>query len=118
MLTSVQQQELSQLTVSPSSSGDDDGNSSGSDDMMDTSSEGYNSSNALADQQDDLEDAAMELHQEWNDATDDTNFEAVKTVPAATTTTPTAQEEPIICDVQRILGRLVGKASQLLGMLL
>ena len=131
--------ELSQLTVSPSSSGCDDGNSSGGDDgnssggddgnssggddgnsssgddMMDTSSEGYNSSNALADQQDDLEDAAMELQQEWNDATDDTNFEAVKTVPAATTTTPTAQEEAIICDVQRILGKLVGKASQLLG---
>ena len=66
--------ELSQLTVSPSSSGGgDDGNSSGSNDMMDTSSEGYNSSNALADQQDDLEDAAMELQQEWSDATDDTN---------------------------------------------
>ena len=42
----------------------------------------------------------MELQQEWNNATDDTNFEVVKTVPAATTTTPTAQEEAIICDVQ------------------
>ena len=60
--------ELAQLTVvstTPSSSGDDsnssggdDSNSSGGSDMMDTSSEGYNSSNALADtsinQQDDL----------------------------------------------------------------
>ena len=57
----------------------------------------------------------MEIQQEWNDATDDTNLEAVKSVPAATTTTPGDQEEAIICDVQRILGRLVGKASQLLG---
>ena len=57
----------------------------------------------------------MESQQEWHDATDDTNFEEVRTVPVATTTT---SEEAIICDVQRILGRLVGKASQLLGMLL
>ena len=92
---------------------------------MDTSSECYNSSNSSADtsvnsenQEDDLEDAAMEPQQEWDDATDDTNFEGVRTVPVATTTIPTAQEEAIICDVQRILGRLVGKASQLLGMLL
>ena len=40
----------------------------------------------------------------------------MKSVPAATTTTPSDQEEAIICDVQRILGRLVGKALQLLGM--
>ena len=70
------------------------------------------------DQQDDLEDVVMEMQQEWNDATDDTNLEAVKNVPAATTTTSSDQEEAIVCDVQRILGRLVGKASQLLGMLL
>ena len=38
----------------------------------------------------------------------------LKRLPVATTTTtPTPQEEAIICDVQRILGRLVGKASQL-----
>ena len=89
---------------------------------MDTSNEDDNSSGISTDismdQQDDLEDVAMEIQQEWNDATDDTNLEAVKSVPAATTTIPSDQEEAIICDVQRILGRLVGKASQLLGMLL
>ena len=42
----------------------------------------------------------MKLQQEWNDATDDTNFEVVKIVPAAATTNPTAQEEAIICNVQ------------------
>ena len=58
----------------------------------------------------------MELQQEWNDATDDTNFEVVKIVPAATTTNTTAQEEAIICNVQ--VDYVVGKASQLLSMLL
>ena len=62
----------------------------------------------------DLEDAAMESQQAWDDGTDDTNFEEVRIVPVATTTTPTAQDEAIICNVQRILGRLVGKALQLL----
>ena len=116
--------ELAQLTdqsITHISSGDD-GNSSGSSYKMDTSNEEdiscSISTDISMDQQDDLEDVVMEMQQEWNDATDDTNLETVKNVPAATTTTPSDQEEAIICDVQRILGRLVGKASQLLGMLL
>ena len=116
--------ELAQLTdqsITNISSGDD-GNSSGSSYTMDTSNEEdiscSISTDISMDQQDDLEDVVMEMQQEWNDATDDTNLEAVKNVPAATTTTPSVQEEAIICDVQRILGRLVGKASQLLGMLI
>lgn len=48
---------------------------------------------------DDLEDAIMELQQEWNDATDDTNLEEVRTISAATTAFPTTQEETMICDV-------------------
>ena len=103
-----------------STSSGDDGNSSGGSDIMDTSSSNSSADTCInsEDQEDDLEDAAMESQQEWDDATDDTNFEEVRTVPVATTTTPSAQEEAIICDVQRILGRLVRKASQLLGMLL
>ena len=104
-----------------STSSGDDGNSIVSSDIMDTSSECYNSSNSSADtsinsedQEDDLDNAAMESQQEWDDATDNAE---VRTVPVATTTTP-AKEEAIICDVQRILGRLVEKALQLLGVLL
>ena len=58
-----------------------------------------------------------ELEQERDDTTNDDNLEEIRTIPAATTPSPTAQEEAMICDVQRILGRLVGKAAQLLGML-
>ena len=54
---------------------------------------------------------------EWNDATDDTNFKVVKTVSTAIIKLPLPKRK-IICDVRGILGRLVGKASQLLGMLL
>ena len=91
--------------------------------MMDTFNSSSNSSTSVDtsicsdDHHDDLEDAVMELQQEWDDATNDTNLEGVRTIPPAATASPTAQEEAIICDVQRILGRLVGKASQLLGKL-
>ena len=82
-----------------------------------SSSSSIDTSNHLDDNQDDLEDAIMELQQEWDDATDDTNLDEVRTIPAAGTASPTTQEETMMCDVQRLLSRLIGKASQLLGML-
>ena len=92
--------------------------------MTNTFSECSNSSSSSVDNsihsdddQDDLEDATMELQQERDDAADDTNLDEVRTVPAAATASPTTQEETMICDVQRLLARLIGKASQLLGML-
>ena len=112
-----------ELAHTPSSSGDDSNssgdysNSSGGNDMMDTSSEGYNSSNALADtsidQQDDLEDAAMELQQEWNDATDDTSSENCPCCYYYNSHCPRGSYN-LRC-TENIRGRLVGKASQLLG---
>ena len=42
----------------------------------------------------------------------------VRSIPAASTASPTPQEEAMICDIQRLLSRLVGKAPQLIGMLL
>ena len=95
--------------------------------MMNTFSECSNSNRNTSsvdtsihsdDDQDDLEDAIMELQQEWDDATNNTNLDEVRTIPAAATASPTTQEEAMICDVQRLLARLIGKASQLLGMLL
>ena len=59
----------------------------------------------------------MELQQEWDDATNDTNLDEVRTIPASATASPTIQEETMICDVQRLLARLIGKASQLVGLL-
>ena len=69
------------------------------------------------DHQDDLEDAIIELQQEWDDATNDTNLDEVRTILAAAAASPTTQEEAMICDIQRLLARLIGKASQLLGKL-
>jgi len=86
--------------------------------------QGNNSSNTFTDasatsdcQQDDLEGAIAELQQEWEDATDDTNLQEVRSIPAASTASPTPQEEAIICDIQRVLSRIVGKAPQLIGKL-
>lgn len=44
----------------------------------------------------------MELQQESDDVTNDTNLDEVRTIPAAMTTSPTAQEEAMICDVERL----------------
>ena len=49
----------------------------------------------------------MELQQESDDATNDTNLDEVRTIPAASTASPTAQEEAMICDVQRLLTRMM-----------
>lgn len=48
---------------------------------------------------------------------DQDDLDEVRTIPAAATASPTTQEETMICDIQRLLARLIGKASQLLGML-
>ena len=71
--------------------------------MMNTFSEcSSNSSNSvdtsfhLDDDQDYLEDAIKELQQEWDDATDDTNLDEVRIIPAAARASPTAQEETTI----------------------
>ena len=49
-------------------------------------------------------DLAMKIHKEWEDAT--FNLEEVKTIPVAAAS-PTAQEEAMICDLQRILGSYI-----------
>ena len=64
-----------------------------------SSSSSVDTINHLDDNQDDLEHAIMELQQEWNDATDDTNLDEVRTIPAAATASPITQEETMMCDV-------------------
>ena len=112
-LTFVKQQSVQQFTLLSSS------------EIEATSTlHGNNSSNTSTDasatsdrQQDDLEGAVAELQQEWQDATNDTNLQEVRSIPVASIASPTPQEEAIICDIQRVLSRIVGKAPQLISKL-
>ena len=47
-------------------------------------------------QHDDPEEAIIELQEEWQDATNDTNLQAI---PTASTASPSPQKGAIICDI-------------------
>ena len=50
--------------------------------------------------------------QAWVDATNDEGLEEVRSTP----TINNDVDQQMICDIQRAVGRLIGKASQLIGM--
>lgn len=60
----------------------------------------------------DLDDMLTKQVQAWVDATDDEGLEEVRSTP----TINNDVDQQIICDIQRAVGRLIGKASQLIGM--
>ena len=64
------------------------------------------------DHNDNIIEIISDLQEAWHDATDDSNLEEVRDIPAAPPHTPL--DNSMICDIQRIASRLVAKAPQLM----
>ena len=60
----------------------------------------------------DLSDAIANQVQAWVDATDNEGLEDIRSTP----TINSDVDQQMICDIQRAVSRLVGKAPQLIGM--
>ena len=60
----------------------------------------------------DLNNMLTNQVQAWVDATDNEGLEEVRSTP----TINNDVDQQMICDIQRAIGRLIGKASQLIGM--
>ena len=60
----------------------------------------------------DLNNMLTNQVQAWIDTTDDKGLEEVRSTPTINNNV----DQQMICDIQRAVGRLVGKASQLIGM--
>ena len=59
----------------------------------------------------DIEDILQEQEQAWRDATDDSDLEAVQSIDEINSSV----DERMMCDINRLVGRLVSKADLLLG---
>lgn len=53
----------------------------------------------------------QEQEQAWRDATDDSDLDAVHSIDEVNSNV----DERMLCDIQRLVGRLVAKADLLLG---
>ena len=60
----------------------------------------------------DLSDVLTDQVQAWVDATDNGGLEEVRSTP----TINGDVDQQLICDIQRAVSRLIGKAPQLIGM--
>ena len=60
----------------------------------------------------DLSDVLTDQVQAWVDATDNEGLEEVRSTP----TINGDVDQQLICDIQRAISRLIGKAPQLIGM--
>ena len=67
----------------------------------------------ILDHNDNITEIISDLQEAWHDATDDSNLEEVRDIPAAPP--HTHLNNSMICDIQRIASRLVAKAPQLIG---
>ena len=54
---------------------------------------------------------SQEQEDAWNDALDEADFDAIRSSPQA----PVQADPRMLCDIQRVIGRLVSKSEQLLG---
>ena len=59
-----------------------------------------------------LSDVITNQVQAWVDATDNEGLEDIRSTP----TTNSDVDQQMLCDIQRVVSRLVGKAPQLIGM--
>lgn len=54
---------------------------------------------------------SQEQEDAWNDTLDETDFDVIRSSPQVQ-----VQADPrMLCDIQRVIGRLVSKSEQLLG---
>ena len=58
-----------------------------------------------------ITDILQVQEQAWRDATDDSDLDAVRSVDEVNSNV----DERMLCDIQRLVGRLVAKANLLLG---